>query len=65
MHCANADQKDRYIPRPGMVCVCVSSSEMPVIHVKRGSLLGQKNTQDRNMAELSGIFLMNMIITTA
>lgn len=34
-----------------MVCVCVSSSEKPVIHVKRDSLLGQKNTQDPSVAE--------------
>lgn len=64
-HCAYAEQKDRDGPRPAMVCVCVSSSEMPEIHVKLESLLGQKNTQDRSMAELSGILLMKMIITTA
>lgn len=50
-HCAGAEQKDRYSPRSAMVCICVSFSAMPAIHVKRYSLLEQKNTQDPIMAE--------------
>lgn len=64
-HCADAEQKDRYSSSLGMVCVCVSSSEVPVMHVKSDSLLGQKKTQDPCMAEVCETFLMIMIITTA
>lgn len=45
-------------------CVCITSSEKSVIHVKRDSLLGQKNMQDLSMAELSGTLLMIMVIST-
>lgn len=38
-HCADAEQKDKYSSGLGMVCVCVPSSEVLAIHVKRDSLL--------------------------
>lgn len=63
--CADAEQKDKYSCRLGMVRVCVSSSEVTVIHVKRDSLLGQKRTQVSCMDELCENFLIIMIITTA
>lgn len=45
MHCADAEQKDKYSSTLGMVHVCASSNEVTVIHVKMESLLGQKRTQ--------------------